>query len=355
MYIKVGNKNRKVFHAFTRWKHSAGEQNTMNWCTGGTNNMWAQDFPYAQAYSLAQAAEDGSLSESFYTGSKFPVLTQDSLTKVGEELREFVVRDLFIKANSPRFGGAVFLFELHETVSEIRKLFTVALKKLLKGKSWNALYHLVLSPHELWLWYRYALFPAILDINSIIEATKPKVIDRVQDGRRTKAPELSNGTILSHGWFNTNQTMGIPWTGSLRYGIGGAIDMHFHDNAKDFGFGNWDVIMGVWERIPFSFLVDWLINVGDWLASLRDLEVVYAQSYATYAVESTVTFHPEDGDRMFLSEEPTAKSFLMSRIVDLEPPQFPLIDRRWRNLLRTIDSTALLIGILKKVLRKVRK
>lgn len=352
LYIDVCSKRRKVFHEFTRWRHSAGEQSSMFWCPpGSTRAMYAQDFPYAQLISYCDPAIRAAYPT--YWSGDYPLMIESQLSEYGEELREFVIRDLFAKANSPRFEGAVFLAELGETLTGIHKLLKGCAGSLLKtGQAWKHLKHFSLNSEELWLWWRYMLMPTMMEVESMIEALEPQmIVDRVQDGDRYKEPKEVSGVFYSHKWFASSETMTIPWRSKIRFGSGGAIDMHARDNRFDFGLSPWDTIRGAWEAIPFSFVVDWFVNVGDWLASLRDLEVVYAQSYATYAVD--VETEVLQGDDMTVDTQ-TARSFLMSRIVNLEPPSLPLIDRRWMTILRTIDGISLILAILKGVTRKHR-
>jgi hypothetical protein len=104
-----------------------------------------------------------------------------------------------------------------------------------------------------------------------------------------------------------------------------------------------------WEIIPFSFVFDWFIEVGDWLASLREIELEIAQSYATFAVEARteVDFSGDLWER--LGEKPVFNTFYMERIIDLEPPSTPLIDRNKLSLMRQIDAVSLTLGILRGI------
>jgi hypothetical protein len=317
--------------------------------------MYAQDFPYAQLISYCDPAIRAAYPT--YWSGDVPMMIESQLAEYGEELREFCVRDLFAKANEPRFEGAVFLAELGETLVGIHKLLAGCVKAfLVSGMKMKYLKHFSLNSEELWLWWRYMLMPTMMEVEDMIAAMKPQqVIDRVQDGDRPKEPIHVSGTFYSHRWMPSySNTMEIPWRSKITYGIGGAMDMHYRKQTKleEFGLSSWDAIRGTWEAIPLSFVFDWFVNVGDWLASLRELEVVYAQSYATYAIQ--VETDVLQGKDMTV-ETQTATSFLMSRIVNLEPPVLPLVDRRWRNTLRTIDAISLTIGMLKSILKKRRK
>jgi hypothetical protein len=275
---------------------------------------------------------------------------------LGDELREFVVRDAFIKAKAPRFNLSVMLAELDQTLVEVHKLLKGAAMSLIKdGKALKYAKHFALNSEELWLWYRYALMPAMLEVGDLLGAIKPQEqIDRVQDGDRL-VDQLETGTILHSGWTSSSPSVWeYPWKTEWKAGLGCALDISSRFDPSPWGTSSVDVLLGLWERAKFSFIIDWFINVGDFLQSLRSLEVVYAQSYCTFAIEAVTTI--KTSERLtFENEEPKVKTFLMERIVDLEPPTHPLIDRRWRNCLRTIDLISLTIGMLKGILNKRRK
>jgi hypothetical protein len=353
LYIDVGSKRRKVFHPFTKYKYSAGKQTSGHVCASGSPNYvgYVEEFPYVDINETLTEAWRASHPTKW--SGDIPPMGWEPLAEIGNDLREFVIRDLFSKANAPRWNASVFMAELDETLVGIHGLFKNCLQSAWRLKyTRKNIKHLFLNPEELWLWYRYMLVPTILDVEELISALNTdEVIDRVQDGDRPKEPEKRNGTLerlgMGYGQFNVP----FHWEAEINYGIGGAIDMLSRKDLSPWGTSAHDVLMGAWERIPFSFLVDWFINVGDWLASLRSIEVVYAQSYATYSVASTVKVDTDCGVYV-LNEKPEYYTHVMNRIVDLEPPKLPLIDRRWANITRYIDLIALSTGMLKGILRR---
>jgi hypothetical protein len=281
-------------------------------------------------------------------------MNETGMAVFGDELREFVTRDLFIKAKAPRFDGAVFFAELEETLTELRRIFlnaALALRKTTgKSKKKSKLRHIVLHPEEMWLWFRYFLMPAMMDAENIIALTKGvSTIDRVQDGDRNKEPEQMSGVLEYYSGYY-KEWHDAEWQSEYSYGIGGAIDIYKRFDPSPMGFTNWDVLRAVWERTPWSFVFDWFINVGDWLASLRTVQIDYAQSYATYAIQAETKWtYPDWLDD---SAEWRCKIFLMDRIIDLNQPNTPLVDKRWLNCLRLIDSISLIVATLHRVVSR---
>jgi hypothetical protein len=292
---------------------------------------------------------------AWYSGDVCPFATRISTANYGEVLRKFVDRDLHIKANEPDFDGAVFVAELGETVQELRRIFQGVLTGLLKTgkkKKSSALVHFLLNPEELWLWYRYFLLPAMMDAENIMKAINPIAeIDRVQDGSRATDQVIS-------GVGDINLSSEIHCTAEFRtvysYGIGGAMDISRRFDPHRWGFSAFDMVRAAWERIPFSFVFDWFVNFGDWLASIREIVLEVEQSYSTYAIDATteITFD----SRWNLDTNPvTTNLFLMDRKTDVVPPKTPLVDKNWVNVLRVVDAISLIVGILKRLLAKQRR
>jgi hypothetical protein len=280
---------------------------------------------------------------------ELPYVGKVLMAELGEELRAAVIRDMYNKLNSPRFDGAVFVAELEESLTSIAKLLGGAAMSLVKTRvARKNLKNLLSNPEGLWLWFRYMLMPTMMDVESIISAlnTQPK-IDRVQDGNRIE--ESSTGTAGQY-WSYNRDYLDMKWQSSVKGGFGGAIDVSARSDPNPYGFGSIDLVRAAWERIPFSFIFDWFVNVGDWLQSLRSLEVAIVQSYATYAIESKTIMLP--GSYQTLDGDAELTCFFMERIIDVEPPNLPLIDKRWMNVLRIIDSISLIIGTLKGILKR---
>lgn len=349
-YIDVGSKRRKVFNDFHR-EVVVVDDHEANWFCGSRVCYTSGHQPFNQVVNPAvQSRYIWDEYPGNYTGDAPLLIMPVELKKLGDEYREFVIRDMYAKANSPRFDGAVFLAELDETLVDLRKLLGNTVKSLFRLKALKGnLKHIASSPEELWLWWRYMLLPTMMDAEDLLTALRPeRIIDRIQDGSSSMEPLETSGTI-SHGLWWNSIWMEMPWQIQTTWGCGGALDIISRDDPHPWGTSNWDLVRGTWERIPFSFIADWFVNVGDWLASLRKLEIVYAQSYATYAVESKMVMK---APQWTSDEDYKVRVYVMDRITNVEPPTLPLVDKRWANVLRTIDLISLSIGTIKSVLKR---
>jgi len=354
-YINVGSKRRKVFNAFTRYRYRMGDQTAYKVCVTNTNPKyigWVQDFPLFDIKGKIDKVGFRNDEGVAWSGDVPPMFFYP-LAERGEELIDPVIRDMFVKLQAPKFGTATFLAELEETLLGIRGLFEGCIKSVVRPtQGISNIRHLMLNPHELWLWWRYALMPTMMDVEDIIKAFEPEgVVDRVQSGDRSNGATKSFGEfrILGYNYGNTNII--IPREADVRYGCGSAIDISMRRDPHPWGLGPWDVLMATWEIIPFSFIFDWFVNVGDWLASWRKVEFNCHQSYATYSIESNVKIL---GAAPYVNVygTPSIETHLMIRTTNIEPPTLPLVDKRWRNIKRTIDLISLSIGFLKGILRR---
>lgn len=345
-YLTVQGKRRRRFHPFRRFRRVFSETEGFA-CYGGTKTMWTTSYP-----QLNMSLHDFKADNKHIYSNGTTLINPTELAEFCEPLREHVIKDLYVKANSPRYDAAVALAELGETITGIRLLLGGAYASLIKTrKAVEYLKHFALNPEELWLWYRYALMPAILDVQDLVDAFKaPDKIDRIQDGNRIEDEYQSS---LSTGpWdFNGRQKITNDFEVKYKIGLGGALDIHSRYDPAEWGTSAMDIVRAGWEVVPFSFLFDWFVNLGDWLTSLRSLEIVYAQSYATYAIEVHGKF--KDGDYTFITPF-EYELFLMERIVNVEPPTLPLIDKHWCNITRQIDLISLTIGMLKGILKRRR-
>lgn len=372
-FVDVGPKRRRKFNPFVRFRYSFNEPSEFRWCPAGgritlkgynipqVNIQWCMDLPLS--------------SSNPFTGD-WPLIGRLRMDQFVLSQNEKTASDLFVKMHEPRFDGLVFAAELDETLVGIKKLLLGAAEPFYKPDNLRKLtdtlsvarksggaqkaieieQRLILNPQELWLWYRYALMPAILSVKDLLDALSTKVkIDRIQAGSRSKTTVLS-GTLLHPGWdmgVGSYSTLEMPWTTELTTGRGGALDFQFLHDPNEWGFGGVDVFRAVYERIPFSFVLDWIVKLGDWLTTLREIEFEMVQSYSTVAVQTVTNFMPGE-DCFYAGQNPVLTCFLQKRITELKPPTTPLIDRDWRNLRRTIDTISLTIGFLKGILQTMR-
>lgn len=283
-------------------------------------------------------------------GCTYPVYTRTPCREFGEKYRDLIVSDLYSKLKEPRYDLAVVLAEIGETIYMVKDLLLGLVKTFTRtGHALKTARHFTLNSEELWLWYRYALLPTMLDIEDLLKAIKPQAkIDRCQTGKPKKSVQL-HGRIYTYGWGPNLESTYFPWTQNLKVGVGGAADIIKRVDPSEWGTSAVDVLRAGWEIIPFSFIFDWFVNMGDFLTTLRNVQLEFAQSYATYAVESELKMGI--GPYQTCEGVPTLRQVTIERIIDIEPPYHPLVNSEFMNLNRSVDAIALASGMIKNILK----
>lgn len=181
---------------------------------------------------------------------------------------------LLLKIKDEKVNLAMMLAEYRQSgqmfVDLTKSLWNVY-RGVRKGNLAPLLAQGVKSAPSTWLMYRYGLTPLIADATAIVDLmNSSKAFPLVQryavktDYRRMTASvrKFSDGGVT--GPFREYETRRVKDLAYVEYS---------HDLlAKlptQLGFTNLPQL--VWEVIPFSFVVDWFINIGDTLASLDAL------------------------------------------------------------------------------------
>lgn len=164
-----------------------------------------------------------------------------------------------------------------------------------------------------WLAYAFGIKPLVDDINDAQSA-----VDHL-------ANELGACDTLPIKGYGTAETLESQYTGASvpqcpyarfdeyrvsrskvkYYGAIRAAPMNFPSVATDFGVGFADIVPAVWEAVPWSFLVDYFVNVGEvldsarlasanlaWLAQGKSVELVSNSSdiYPAYSVANPLGY-----------------------------------------------------------------
>jgi len=270
---------------------------------------------------------------------------------------DYLVAQLWAKANQPKFDLAVFLAELGETVAYIwanlKNILELLYKTRAKIKSFRHAGNRK-SIEGAWLEYRYAILPLMLDIESIIslfEVEQPKTKMNVgfKDGPIKDSSNHSfsfkNGITISY-VFENKTIVNIRGGAGFRYGV--KVD------PSPYGSSLTDVIRAGWEVVPLSFIVDWFIGVGDWLTGMRSV------SYDLYAGYSTVVYEKETSLRLKSTTNCsiihcgalTSYTYAMVRRQLGQPPALPVLNPLRLKWFRQLDAAALTISFLVSLIRR---
>lgn len=183
---------------------------------------------------------------------------------------------------SPVMGGEI-LADLGKTVSMLRRPFASAqdlLNRMAKAKSRRPSktnQQILKANADVWLEYRYGWKPLIIDAatlcneaeNSTVKGFRSRAVARSGGEafkKETRASGISTaGQIVSTSWLVT-ETYSSKVNAGVIYSIANRSGAAL--KAKTLGLDARSVLPTLWETVPYSFVVDWFVNVGDWLQAV---------------------------------------------------------------------------------------
>lgn len=197
------------------------------------------------------------------------------------------------------FQGLAALGELHQTLNllgdPVRELQKFLWQKAWASADWNrargraekakALGRLISS---LWLQYQYAFRPLIMDLEAILKELHEQSFSIRRTSRSTAKESKSYTTqyVGRNAGIEVDFTETVNQTYTVRSGVlyEGAIDP-----LKQFGLHWTNLPSAAWELVPWSFVADWFINVGDYLQSITPkVGVRILAGFTSVKVETTV-------------------------------------------------------------------
>lgn len=249
-----------------------------------------------------------SLGEaSAYFGGSWTGIPPDTWAINPEALK----RKAFEKSNQEDWNVAVMVAEGHETLAMLVSLYKLAknptksLTDMFIAACKNRGLNRLTTPlgmafdktSSAWLTYRYGLKPLISDIESAVDFAKKRWKLKY---RAAKRPNQGGDRSFSRSLvsFNRNPlgSSGIPYGTRL-------VEESNTESRKDkcvitsdYEFENYMALFTdrlglrasqapllVWEKIPFSFVVDWFVDIGSWLSEIRE-PVGLVERVGTYSI-----------------------------------------------------------------------
>jgi hypothetical protein len=192
----------------------------------------------------------------------------------------------YAKMNEAGMSGIETLHDLNTTVAMLRKPFQGAGKLLKKMELFRAkrlgktAASIAKASSDTWLEYRYGWKPLCLDVEMIIDRSH-KIRGRT-DRRRLVARAGGQETLDDIGSFTASGVTAPPgldqvsgktrFRTEIRTSAGVIYDLASQttiDQLREMLGGRpSDIPSGIWECIPYSFVVDWFVNVGDWIKAV---------------------------------------------------------------------------------------
>lgn len=312
--------------------------------------------PFNQQFKYRKTGiSGGRIASGFsFPGTGLVDLPLPSLT-AGAEIGTDLVRQACTSALAKRGLGDSNLFEtlaeLDKTASLLPGLFASAGGIISRAGGVPKL----VSAAGGYLAVRYGLLPVLSDIKAVVEGMQAKLCATRISSRGSAEDTYSTS-------YDTNGLYDLGYGGYLNLKcrtevreslVVRALSLDGVDlgRAQAIGLTPKGLVGLAWELIPFSFVVDWFLNIGDFLYSLIPaLGWSNLGSCYTVAGTQTKTFSITSayaGSGYSLISAPFGSCFMIHkykiRVVGLEGPMIAVkADFRLTNILRALDALSLL-------------
>lgn len=304
-------------------------------------------------------------------------IPNEPTTPVVESI-EFLLTKAYANMNESNLLIGEMAHSLGQTVQMLRRPFKGAVELLARmGKAKSR--HLGKSAKSAaratantWLEYRYGWQPLLLDGKAIIEAAEQK--RSVQSVRRVVRAGSQGDESSSHEWLPTYQGDGAysssgsrVVTKKVRHDVGVLYEVKlgsFSDQiAKIAGNRACDLPATIWEVIPYSFVVDWFVNVGDWIRAITPTPGITPIGNWSTSIYEYVDFRRAqcvwdfpigfpsylfEGDFGGVSE----KTFSYNRVCNQPLPTYPVARYNGKSWRHQADALALTAGSIISSLRE---
>lgn len=284
----------------------------------------------------------------------------------------------YAKVNSSAVLAGEFVHDIDQTlrmlrrplkssVELVRKMWTYR-KKRVKKTARSA----ILASKDAWLEYRYGWKPLMMDADSIIQASNQRgntwrrFVARAHRGDHFNFSDSYDELVSTLGlWVVGSSSLEIErrCDAGVIYEVGASQSPDLA--ARTLGLRLRDVPATVWEIIPYSFVVDWFVNVGDWIQAVVPVPGVnYLGNWVTDMYNATQVTNCGIV-KVWCSAEPARwlsssygggriKSSSITRQINRELSSTPVLKTNMLTTLHFLDGAALAASSLIKGLGKLR-
>lgn len=194
-----------------------------------------------------------------------------------------------------------------------------------------------------WLELSYGWVPLLSDIYQITTDTFDTRLGFIR-GKTTWVKDvdiafLVKGGIAKARFYGTQKTV-------ITAALFADLDQGLIKSASQYGLTN--PALTVWESVPWSFIVDWVLPVGEWLESLSALQglrisnaSVTTRAEVTGSMQIEESLYPNDY-RIVNHGVIKVSNFKMHRGLGIDTPPPPSFDSDFLSPLRGLNAIALL-------------
>lgn len=253
-----------------------------------------------------------------------------------------------------RWDAMTDLFEVTPTYNQAKSLLVGVMNPLRTIKSTIQTMKSARKSHDeiasKWLEFRYGIMPVLYSAYDLMKLIQENT-SKYQTERAQQVLKYETTDADGDGLFYTRE-------GS--YTVRATAKAYFNSPShRAFSGTSLNVFNSIWETIPYSLVVDWFSNFGDWLYSqtnvLSDLSMNTAMCYTIKRTEdiSVEARFSHLGERIEgLVMDQTIRHY--DRIPFNQSDVKLIFDPKFNSIKRWIDSYALSIKPLRHALRRLK-
>lgn len=328
----------------------------------------------------------GRMEWKNYAGPVGVVATTSGISDADiESLGEQQLVRAYAKMNAPNINGGEYLAEFSKTCALLRNplagIHKVGLKMrdLIKRRTASNARNYTRALADAWLQYRYGMLPLVYDSQMLIGRAHEL---RVRLGRERRVARAgSSSTCSLSGSFDRVPFFVGP---SLLYGTGGwrtndnvraAAGVIYELDAQSlpesasvfFGSRASDLPKLAWDLLPYSFVVDWATNIGDWIQAITPVPGTNIRgSWISTCTDREICFDPGLSEYRYvdgttITYDPgtyagsVEKTFSMRRVRNPDLPSTPAVTNIHLSLSRTLDALSLSVKPVLALLSGMRR
>jgi len=190
--------------------------------------------------------------------------------------------------------------------------------------------------HKSWLEYKYGWMPLLMDVKGAAEFFAQQHVIRPPRFKVSTTASFTKtySQVLGYTPVSGAATLPVPElfsaTRDMKVAIWCELSSPHLSELQQLGLTNPALV--VWELIPFSFVFDWFVSVGDWLTGLTALQGVTVLRMFTSKVTKygSIRNYPS-----FDLQRPSQVRVIAS------PLQFAFSERRYERVPLTLEPGAL--------------
>lgn len=351
---------------------------------GSFEKIWA--FDNESPVTVLHAGPWSDWGEATWTGcwgSMVGTYIPVSLGFIGNTpsyLRDTALVKAYAKMNEAPLLSGELMATFGQTVGMLRKPMhgmQSLLKKMIKYKNIRAgktVKSTLKAQADAWLEYRYGWKPLLLDCETAIDLVHD-VRDGVWKRLVARAGESSDLNVLRPYSISSVKestsltsagTVDIRYAGSANAGVIYQVSPGTPSDRllQNLGLRARDLAPTIWELLPFSFVVDWTVNVSEWLQAVTpNPDVTILGSWVTYKSTTDIT---KNGSMIFKKPSPlgtdttipvrsTTQWGVVRRQINAQLPSHPVVQRKPLSRPRMADAVELATNQILGLMRDFRR